>query len=228
MDYSSFLELHDLLKDGTNEYIRKKERTTNRSANQPCYRKNGKITTQICLACALQYFAGGSYLNIIMSHAIGKTDFYRSIWAVVHSTNKCSFLEFQFPSTLVECQTISREFSSRSKAGFTNCIGCIDGLLIWLEKPLKEQCNEVGGDSGKFLCGQMVKLGLSRQGICDARRWFTYISIQHPASASDYLAFVTLLYMVISQMMTQDNQKVIVFTEKMPMSMTLIMQCHVL
>ena len=27
--------------------------------------------------------------------------------------------------------------------------------------------------------------------ICDARRRFTYISIQHPFSASDYLAFVT-------------------------------------
>ena len=76
MDYSSFLELHDLLKDGINEYIHKEERTTNSSAKQPFHRKNGKITTQIHLACALQYFAGGSYLNIIMSHAIGKTDFY--------------------------------------------------------------------------------------------------------------------------------------------------------
>ena len=79
MDYSSFLELHDLLKDGTDEYIHKKERTTNSSGNQPFYRKNGKTTTQIHLACALQYFAGGSYLDIIMSHVIGKTDFYRSI-----------------------------------------------------------------------------------------------------------------------------------------------------
>ena len=76
MDYSSFLELHDLLKDDINEYICKEERTTNSSDNQPLYRKNGKITTQIRLACALQYFAGGSYLDIIMSHAIGKTDFY--------------------------------------------------------------------------------------------------------------------------------------------------------
>ena len=75
MDYSSFLELHDLLKDGIDEYVCKEERTTNSSANQPFYRKKRKITTQICLACALQYFAGGSYLNIIMSHAIGKTDF---------------------------------------------------------------------------------------------------------------------------------------------------------
>ena len=105
--------------------------------------------------------------------------------------NKCSFLDFQFPSTLAECQSISTEFSLRSKVGFTNCIGCIDGLLIWLEKPSKDQCNEVGVDSRKFLCRQKGKFGLNLQGICDARQRFTYISIQHPASASDYLAFVT-------------------------------------
>ena len=135
MDYPSFLELHELLKDGIEEYVCKKVllTSTNSSANQPFYRKNGKITMQIRLACALQYFAGESYLDIIMSHSVGKTDFYRSIWAVVHATNKCSSLDFQFPSTLAECQSISNEFSLRSKAGFTNCIGCIDGLLIWLE-----------------------------------------------------------------------------------------------
>ena len=65
MDYLSFLELHELLKDGIEEYIRKEGTSTNSSANEPFYRKNGKITTQICLACALQYFAGGSYLDII-------------------------------------------------------------------------------------------------------------------------------------------------------------------
>ena len=150
MDYPSFLELHELLKDGIEEYVHKEGTTTNSSANQPFYRKNGKITMQIRVACALH---GGSYLDIIMSHTVGKTDFYQSIWAVVHATNKCSFLDFQFPSTLAECQSISKEFSSRSKAGFTNCIGCINGLLIWLEKPSKDQCNEVGVDSGKFLLG---------------------------------------------------------------------------
>ena len=31
-------------------------------------------------------FAGGSYLNITMSHAVGVTDFYLSIWAVVDAT----------------------------------------------------------------------------------------------------------------------------------------------
>ena len=73
MDYPLFLELYELLKDGIKEYIRKEGTTT---AIQPFYRKIGKITTQIRLACALHYFAGGSYLDIIMSHAVGKTDFY--------------------------------------------------------------------------------------------------------------------------------------------------------
>ena len=70
MDYPLFLELHELLKDGIKEYVRKEGTSTNSSANQPFYRKNGKITMQIDLACALQYFAGGSYLDIIMSHSV--------------------------------------------------------------------------------------------------------------------------------------------------------------
>ena len=75
MDYPSFLALHEVLKDGIDEYVRQEGTTTNSSANQPFYRKNGKITTQIRLACALPYFAGGSYLDIIMSHAVGKMGF---------------------------------------------------------------------------------------------------------------------------------------------------------
>ena len=47
MDYPSFLELHELLKDGIEEYVRKEVTSTNTSDNEPFYRKNGKITTQI-------------------------------------------------------------------------------------------------------------------------------------------------------------------------------------
>ena len=55
MDYPAFLELHELLKDGIEEYVRKEGTSRNSSANEPFYRKNGKITTQIRLACALRY-----------------------------------------------------------------------------------------------------------------------------------------------------------------------------
>ena len=135
MDYAAFQRLHELLNDGIVQYIRRSDSSLNYSQNQCFFVRNGNITTEICLACALRYFAGGSYLDITMSHAIGVTDFYLSVWAIVDATNRCPSLNFQFPTTESECQAISTKFSARSKAGFTNSIGCIDGLLIWLEKP---------------------------------------------------------------------------------------------
>ena len=153
MDYSSFQGLHDLLKDGIVEYIQGNGSSPNNSGNNSFFVRNGNISIEIPLACALCYFAGGSYRDITMSHAIGVTDFYLSIWAVMDATNWCPLLKFKFPTTISECQAISSEFSVQSKAGFNNCIGCIDSLLIWLEKPLKKECEQVGVDTGKFYCG---------------------------------------------------------------------------
>ena len=132
-----------LLKDGIIEYIQGNESSPNNSGNKSFFIQHGDISTEIHLACALRYFAGGSYLDITMSHVIGVTDFYLSIWAIVDAMNRCPLLQFQFPTTISECQTISTEFSSRSKAGFNNCIGCIDGLLIWLEKPSQNNANKL-------------------------------------------------------------------------------------
>ena len=39
---------------------------------------NGEIRLEIHLAVALRYFTDGSYLDITISHGIGKTDVYRS------------------------------------------------------------------------------------------------------------------------------------------------------
>ena len=152
---------------------------------------HGEIRSEIHLAVALRYFASGSYLDITISHGIGKTDVYCSIWAVVHATNRCPRLQFQFPATVAECQEIAVDFNFRSKAGFDNCVGSIDGMLLWIEKCFLKECEKVGVDSGRFYCGQKAKLGLNLQGVCDAHHRFTYISVQHPALASDYLSFVT-------------------------------------
>ena len=94
---------------------------------------NGEIRSEIHLAAALRYFAGGSYLDITISHQRGKTDVYHSIWAVVHATNRCLCLQFPFPATAAECQEIAVDFTFRSKAHFDNCVGCIDGMLLWTE-----------------------------------------------------------------------------------------------
>ena len=191
MDYIAFKSLHCLLQSGIQEYIINEREINDGNNGLEFYMRNGWITTEIRLACALRYFTGGSYLDIMLLHGIGKTDLYRSIWAVVHATNACTTLQFSFPTTSAQCESIASEFSHRTKAGFHNCIGCIGGMLVWTEKPSKKQCMEVSVDDGKFYCGTKDKFGLILQAVCDARCRFTYISLEHPASASDYLAFVT-------------------------------------
>ena len=100
MDYDVFMSLHELLNPGIDEYVHQNHNST----NEECfYRHNGAISSEIHLASALWYFAGGSYLDITISHWIGKTDVYRSVWAVVHATNNCTKLQFRFPTTVEEC-----------------------------------------------------------------------------------------------------------------------------
>ena len=143
MDYIGFKALHRILQKGIQEYIINKREINDDSNGLDFYMRNGRITTEIHLACALCYFTGGSYLDITLSHGIGKTDLYHSIWAVIHATNVCTMLQFSFPTTISECKSISNEFSHRSKAGFSNCISCIDGMLVWTENLLKESLRKL-------------------------------------------------------------------------------------
>ena len=168
MDYTAFKSLHGILQQGIQEYIINEREINDDSNGLDFYIRNERITTEILLACALCYFTGGSYFDIMVSHEIGKTDLYHSVWAVVHATNVCTMLQFNFLTTISECKSISNKFSHRSKAGFSNCISCIDGMLVWTEKSSIKKCEEVGVDDGKFYCGQKGKFSLNLQAVCDA------------------------------------------------------------
>ena len=128
MNYEGFMVLHDILKQGIQEYITNNNNQTDFSSsiNQlySFYIPNGEISTEIHLATALRYFAGGSYLDISISHGISKTDVYRSVWAVAHATNISTSLQFRFPTTSKECKSMAYDFTFWSKAGFDNCSGC--------------------------------------------------------------------------------------------------------
>ena len=76
MDYVAFNLLHRLLQEGIQEYIINEREINDGNNGLEFYMRNGRITTEIRLACALRYFAGGSYLDITLSHGIGKTDLY--------------------------------------------------------------------------------------------------------------------------------------------------------
>ena len=52
MDFEAFHQLHELLKHGISEYIQNDQ--IHQSNGGKCFHyRNGEITTEICLACAL-------------------------------------------------------------------------------------------------------------------------------------------------------------------------------
>jgi DDE superfamily endonuclease len=61
--------------------------------------------------------------------------------------------------------------------------------LLWIENPSTADCEQAACGAKKFFCGRKHKFGLNLQGTCDAEGRFLDISIAHPASCSDFLAY---------------------------------------
>ena len=104
------------------------------------------------------------------------------MWEVVDAINQTKELDITFPSTYKEQEAVANEFKTRSSAGFNNCAGCVDGILIWIHKPSKPAFQEMGIGGKKFFCGRKKKFGLNMQAVCDARRRFLDVEIGHPGA----------------------------------------------
>ena len=73
MKYEAFTCLHSLLKNEMKDYLEQKDNSSS------FYVHNGPIDGKVHLLMALPYFASGSYLDIMISHGVGKMDFYQSV-----------------------------------------------------------------------------------------------------------------------------------------------------
>ena len=62
---------------------------------------------------------------------------------------------------------------------------------MWITKPNVNEEPVSSVDPKKFYCEHKGKFGLNFQGVCDAKFRFLDVSIGHPGSTSDYLAFAT-------------------------------------
>jgi hypothetical protein len=130
------------------------------------YIPNGPISTDVRLACALRWFAGGSIYDIMTTYGIGHTETTNSCWYVVDAINRHPAFTIQYPSNHNQQQSIADGFLEVSAANFKCCAGAIDGILIWIHKPSKKDCIEAGCSSGKFFCGRKKKFGLNCQAVC--------------------------------------------------------------
>ncbi|KAL7480317.1 hypothetical protein ACHAW6_006010 [Cyclotella cf. meneghiniana] len=69
------------------------------------------------------------------------------------------------------------------------CIGAIDGMLVWMNKPTTFDQENIGFRPTKFFCGRKMKHGLNTMGVCDSQWRFTWIEVNMPGAASDFHAF---------------------------------------
>ena len=152
---------------------------------------NGIIPYSTRVAAAIRYMSGGDPKDIQLVFGISNSEVYKSVWLVVDAINETTEFDIVYPSSHEEQREIARGFQSVSEAKFDNCGGNIDGMLIWTERPSKQEFVFHQGRQTAFYCGRKHKWGLNMQGVCDAQKRFLDVTIQEPASASDYMAYIT-------------------------------------
>ena len=141
---------------------------------------------------ALRGFAGGDLADIFQVHGVGYDQVYISVWEVVDAINQCPDLQIAFPTDHQAQILIAEGFKKKSRVDFETCVGCIDGMLVWINKPNQQSTIETGVGPKKFFCGRKKKFGITLQGICDPKRRFLDIALGHPGSTtSHYMGFTT-------------------------------------
>ena len=94
------------------------------------YIPNGIIHSSLRLSIALRFFAGRCPLDISLVHDVSPTEVQHSAWKVVDAVHQNPAFNINYPASHAEQINIAKEFSKVSYAGFNNCAGCIDSLLI--------------------------------------------------------------------------------------------------
>jgi hypothetical protein len=150
---------------------------------------NGIIPMTIRLGCAIRFFAGGDANDIHLALGISYSKVFYSVNYITDAVNLTECLDIVFPKDHAVQEEIAAGFKAKSDANFDGCAGCIDGLLVWMHKPTKKECEATGVGQIKYLCGRKSKYGLNLQAICDHKRRFLDVSILFGGSTSDLLAF---------------------------------------
>ncbi|KAL7541332.1 hypothetical protein ACHAWF_012614 [Thalassiosira exigua] len=188
MSLDAFYVLHDTLEDALRQEFNVSERK--RGSNP-----NGNISTKLRLSAALRFFAGADVYSIILTHGIGLQTVYDSVYGIVNAVNESSSFSFNrneasFPSH-AEQREIALGFLEKSGAGFDKIVMALDGMLVWTSQPSKRDCNEMKIGQRLWHCYRKDKYGWLLMAGCDHETRFRWADIRHPASTSDYLAWVT-------------------------------------
>ena len=147
MSKQSFWKLYYLLKNNDIEEINVFKRT-----------RSGEIKLSSRLSIDIRWFAGGSQYDICQIHGVSYYEVMNSVWIIVDLVNLCDSIKIKFPCTHSEQNTVAQGLKKKSWVGFDNCVGYVDGMLIWIAKPSIKAMIECNIGAGNFFCGRKKNL----------------------------------------------------------------------
>lgn len=150
---------------------------------------NGPISKAARLSMALRYFSGGDPLDIADIHGVADDEVLNSVWDIVDAIHQSTELNISFPETHYDQIQCSQGFKVKSRIDIDCCVGCIDGMLVWMNQPSGKDQKVIGFGPTKFFCGRKKKFGLNMMGVCDSQRRFIWVEVNMPGAASDFYAF---------------------------------------
>jgi hypothetical protein len=93
-------------------------------------------------------------MDIALVHGVSHSKVFDSLWLVVDAINKEPELAILFPESHATQLELAGEFKKKIQAGFSNCMGAIDGILIWIHKPSKQDTMIMKCGPAKFFCSR--------------------------------------------------------------------------
>ena len=89
--------------------------------------------------------------------------------------NATASMDIKFPASHHDQEKIATGFKEKSGIGLANCVGAIDGLLVWIHKPNKADVEKnIGFGPKKFFCGRKKKYGMNMMGTCHRSSYFAF------------------------------------------------------
>ena len=144
--------------------------------------RGGPIIPELRLYATLRYLAGGSYTDIHFFCGISETSFYRCTWKVIDLIINCNALAIVFPSTVEDCRIAAEGFRSISSGdAIVNCVSVVDGLLVRIVTPSKEEAKNVRS----FFSGHYQAYGVNIQAAADHLCRFTFVGVAGPGVMPD-------------------------------------------
>ena len=109
---------------------------------------------------ALRWMAGGDKYDIAPNHGVHPNEVMKSVWEVCDAVNSCDRLAIKFPDTYEKQSEIAAGFKRKSRANFDSCVGCVDCMLVWMDKPDKNSLASTNLGAKKFEIWCRLRLNL--------------------------------------------------------------------